>query len=104
MDLLSLHLMSGLISAALEMMATVTVLFCVFSLFSFKPGGSVRFFFLSLAYFFSSGSASFIGAVLLKQQTGSVYLLLGTSALLMSALINFVYAVVIIALYTRTAL
>ena len=102
MDLIGLHIASGLISAAVEMVATVIVVYCIFSFFSFKPGGSVRFFFISLAYFFSLGFVLVVGSTFLMQLTGPIYLSPWTAVLLMSALIHFAYGILIIFIYART--
>lgn len=104
MDLIALHIICGLISTAVQMSATVIVLFCVINFFSFKPGGSVKFFYLSITYFFSSWVFLIAGALWLKYLTGHFYLLVGVSALLMAAVIHFFYGALIIALYIRTVI
>jgi hypothetical protein len=102
MNLLTLHVISGLVSAVSQMAGTVIVLFCVISFFSFKPGGSTRFFYLSLIYYFVSCFIFVEGAILLNDISGLPYILMGVSALLMAALINFSYGVLIVILYIRT--
>jgi hypothetical protein len=105
MDLISLHIMSGLLSAALMLIATVVAFYCVFSFFSYKPGGSLRFAFSSLLYFFSAGILLLIGSSVLRNiPTGSVYLVLGIDALIMSALAHIGYGFLVVALYARTVI
>jgi hypothetical protein len=102
MDLIALHVLSGLVSAVVQMAATVVVLFCIVSFFSFKPGGSTRFFFISVTYFFLSYILLFASAVTLENITGSAPVFSGVSTLFMAALIHLVYGVLIVALYIRT--
>jgi hypothetical protein len=104
MDLMSLHVMSGLLSAALTLIATVVAFYCIFSFFSYKPGGSLRFAFTSLSYFFSAGVLLFIGSSVLRNATGTVYLIVGVDALIMSALAHFSYGVLVVVLYARTVI
>jgi hypothetical protein len=104
MDLVSLYVMSGLLSAALILIATVVAYYCVFSFFSYNPGGSLRFAFTSLSYFFSAGILLLIGSVVLRSTTGYVYLSVGVDALIMSALAHIGYGVLVVALYARTVI
>ena len=105
MDLISLHIMSGLLSAALMLVATVTAFYCVFSFFSYKPGGSLRFAFTSLSYFFSAGVLLLIGSSVLRNiTTGSGYLVIGIDALIMSALAHLGYGILVVALCARTVI
>jgi len=96
--------MSGLLSAALTLIATVVTYYCVFSFFSYKPGGSLRFAFTSLSYFFSVGVLLFMGSIFLGNTTGTVYLVMGVDALIMSALAHFGFGVLVLVLYARTVI
>lgn len=104
MDLISLHTMSGLLSAAFMLAATVVAFYCVFSFFSYKPGGSLRFAFASLSYFFFTGTFLLIGSAVLRDTTGSVYLFSGIDALVMSALAHLGYGILVVAMYVRTVI
>jgi hypothetical protein len=104
MDLVSLYVMSGLLSAALMLIATVVAFYCIFSFFSYKPGGSLRFAFTSLSYFFVAGVLLLFGSVVLRSTTGYVYLSVGVDALIMSALAHISYGVLVVALYARTVI
>jgi len=104
MDLISLYVMSGLLSAALMLIATVLAFYCVFSFFSYKPGGSLRFAFTSLSYFFSAGILLLIGSSVLRSMTEAVYLFVGVDALIMSALAHIGYGILVVALYARTVI
>lgn len=102
MDITALIVLSGLASTVIQMAATIIVLFCVVSFFSYKPGGSTRFFYISLAYFFLSYAVLFTSAVMLENVIMSVPSFSGVSPLLMASLINLAYGVLILALYIRT--
>ncbi len=102
MDLATFSVLSGLASTVIQMAATIIVLFCVVSFFSYKPGGSTRFFYISLAYFLLSYAVLFISAVMLEDVLMSVPTFSGVSPLLMASLTNLAYGVLILVLYIRT--
>ena len=100
MDLVALHVLSNLVSAAVQMIATLVVLFCVVSFLSLKPGSSLRFAFISLFYFFSLTIALFLGAVLLDGISLPTYRV-GVVSLLEAALIHLGYGALVSLLYVR---
>ena len=102
MDLIVLHVFSGLVSATVQMTATIAALFCIVSFFSFKPGGSTRFFHIDVTYFFLSYVVLFASAVVLKNVSGDAPSSTGVGNLLMAALIHGVYGFLIVAIYIRT--
>ncbi len=104
MDLVALHVISGLLSAGLMLIATVVAFYCLFSFFSWKPGGSTKFAIGALMYFFSASALLFIGSSVLRGVTGPIYLFEGVDALIMSALAHVGYGILVAALYARTVI
>lgn len=100
MDLAALHLLSGLVSTVAEMAATVGVLFCVVSFFSYKPGGSTKFFYVGLIYFLLSYAGFFAGAIVLESITATMSLF-GVATLFMAALMHLVYGILLVVFYIR---
>lgn len=102
MDATTLRLLGGLLSAVLQMTATLVVLFCVVSFFSYKPGGSTRFFYISVGYFLSLHIVLFAASVAFESTMASFPVFSNVSNLLMASLIHLIYGILIIVLYVRT--
>ncbi len=100
MDLVTLHVFSNLLSAALQMVATLVVLFCVMTFLSLKPGSSLRFAFVGLSYFFSLTVALFLAAVFLDGISLPTYRT-GVVSLLEAALIHLGYGALVFLFYVR---
>lgn len=103
MDLVTLHVISSMISTAVQMIATIVVLFCVVTFLSIKPGSSLRFASMSLLYFFSISVFLIIGAILLANISSLTYRV-GVASLLEAALIHFSYGVLVSLLYLRNVI
>jgi len=100
MDLMSLHVLTGILSTGTQMFATVLLLICIVNYFSFKPGGSLKIVLISLLYYFSLVVISFAAAIFLKNRSG--HILVGVSTLISAAIIHLGYGVLVLALYFRT--
>ena len=103
MDLVALHVLSSMVSTALQIIATCVVLFCVVNFLSLKPGSSMKFVFISASYFFVSLVVLIVGAVMLWSISNPSYLV-GVAALLEAALIHLIYGLLISLLYLRNVI
>jgi len=102
MDLMSLHVMSGILSVGLQMFATFFALFCVVNFFSIGRRGSMKIVLFSVFYFFSSVVILFAAAFFLLDISGPGYVLSGFSALMEACLFHLSCGVVVVALYFRS--
>lgn len=101
MDLVGLHIVSSMISVAVQMAGTIVAIFCVVHFFSLKPGSSMRSVFASLLYFFSSVVVLLVAALFLKD-ISPYQMLVGVSALMEASLIHLSYGVLVLYLYIRS--
>lgn len=101
MDLVSLHTLSSLLGAITQMVAIISVVFCAVSLFSIKPGASLRFVSLSLIYFFSSAIILSAIAYFLMKVSGQFMGLGGINALMGACVLHLFFAFIVIVLYIR---
>jgi len=102
MDLVSLHVLSGLLSVSLQMVATVFVLFCVVNFFSIKRGSSMKIVLFSIFYFFFLVFILYVAALLLLDVSRPYHILTGFSALMEACLLHLGYGVIVVALYFRS--
>lgn len=104
MDLLLTHTLVSILSASMQMLATIIMLFYVVTFFSFKAGSSLKSVFFALLYFFSSAVFLYVSSVWLSVISRPGHLLAGVSALIQVLLIHITYGLIISALYLRTFL
>lgn len=98
MDLVTLHMLSSLLSAITQMIATISVVFCAVSFFSLKPGASVRFAYVGLVYFFSSTLVLSVIARFLMN-VSKTFPLGGVTALMGACVLHLFFAFTVIVLY-----
>jgi len=103
MDIVALHVLSSMVSTAVQMIATCLVLYCVVNFLSLKPGSSMRFIFISVSYFFATVAVMIVGALMLWGISEPSYMV-GVAALLEAALIHLVYGLLLSALYLRNVI
>ena len=101
---MSIHVVFSLISAVMQMAATILVLSCVVNFFSLKPGGSLKVVYFSLFYFFGSSIFLFIGASWLSEFSIPVNFYVGISAFVEAFLVHIVYGSLIAVFYSGTLL
>jgi len=99
MDLVGLHVLTGMLSSVTQMGATILVLFCVVNYFSLKPEGSIRIIWVSTFYYFSLVITSFVAASCMHG-----HLVFGVSALLEISLIHLCYGLLVLVLYSKVLL
>lgn len=102
MDLMSLHVLSGLLSVGLQMFAIVFALFCVVNFFSIRSGRSVKIVFFSIFYFFFLVFILYVAAFLLLDVSRPYHILTGFSALMEACLLHLGCGVIVVALYFRS--
>jgi hypothetical protein len=103
MDIVALHVLSSLVSTAVQIIATCVILYCVVNFLSLKPGSSLKFVFVSMFYFFASVVVLIVGALMLWSISEPSYMV-GVVALLEAALIHLVYGLLILLLYLRNVI
>jgi len=102
MDPMSLHVLSGILSVALQMFATFFALFCVINFFSIKRGSSMKIVLFSVFYFFFSVVILFAAAFFLLDVSRPGYVLSGFSALMEACLFHLSCGIIVVALYFRS--
>ena len=109
MDLASINLIAGILSAVMMMIALVYILTYMLGSFSSRSGSmSLRFVLLSLLYFFGTTVLLFMGVewmteiARLRAQGGQAfYLNIGASALALNALLHVFCGLLAISLYVK---
>jgi len=100
MDLVPIHFVFSLVSAVMQMAATILVLSCVVNFFSLRPEGSLRMVYIGLFYFFGSSFFFFVGALWLMDQGVEFNMFMGISAFVEALLIHLVYGSLVAVLYS----
>ena len=100
MDLMLIHMAFGLVSAVMQMAATILVLSCVVNFFSLKPEGSLRMVYIGLFYFFGSSFFFFVGASWLMDLSVKFSMFMGISAFVEALLVHLVYGSLVAVLYS----
>lgn len=98
MNAIALQVLGGLLSAAVHMISTIIILFCVINFFTLKPGGSKKFVFVGLFYFFSS-LVVLLGSAQMLMSSGPLSTINLVGVLLGAALVHFSYGVLLVLLY-----
>lgn len=102
MDLVTIHKVFSLVSAAMQMFATILVLSLVVKFFSLKPTESSKMVFLGLLYFFGSSALFLTGAFWLTGISIQFYMLEGVGAFVGALFIHLVYGFLVVVLYFQT--
>jgi len=101
MDMVYVHVLAGLLSASMQLIATIITLFLVVKSFSLKPGSSIRGVSLILFYFLFSAVFLYGGSVWLSDISRPFNMFAGISALIEVLLIHVGYGFLILVLYLR---
>lgn len=99
MNIMELHILSGLLSAATQFFATVIVILCVVNFFSLKPGKSIKYVFFSIFYFFSLVVIFAASSKLLMDITKPYHLLGGVNALVGASILHLFFGLLVTILY-----
>ena len=85
-------------SATMQMVGAIVIVFCIISFFSMKPGSSRRFAFIGFLYFFSS-LIVFLGGAWWLMSVGSIHVMNLVGALVGAALVHLSYGVILFILF-----
>lgn len=104
LDPAHMQVLFSLLSAYMQMGATILMLCCVVNFFSLKPGSSVKGPFVALLYFFSSAIFAYGSSVWLSDVSmrADLNMKAGIISLAQAQLIHISYGLLIFALYLRT--
>lgn len=93
-----MEVLGGLVSAALQMVGAIVIVFCIITFFSLKPGSSKRFAFIGFSYFLSS-LVALLGGAWWLMSLGSIHVMNLVGALVGAALVHLSYSVVLFILF-----